>query len=61
MPEESYFSDEINHEEIKEVYTSDLERAGTVYARLKIHNKTAKIEFLSKIENELINEILNEK
>lgn len=60
MPKESYFSDNINHDEIKGLYTSDLERADTVYAKLKIHNNTAKIEFLSEIENELINEMLAE-
>lgn len=60
MPKESYFSDNINHDEIKGLYTNDSERAGTVYAKLKIHNNTAKVEFLSKLENELVNEMLNE-
>ena len=60
MPKESYFSDDINHDEIKELYANDSEKAGTVYAKLKIHNNTAKIEFLSEIENELINEMLAE-
>lgn len=59
MSKESYFNDNINHEEIKELYTDDLKRSGTVYAKLKIHNKTAKVEFLTKLENEMLNETLS--
>lgn len=59
MSEKKYFFDNINHEEIKELYTSNLERSNTVYAKLKEYNKTAKMKFLTQLINELFTELVN--